>query len=227
MKASSSADKIDVLNQEVEKSKLDHFKERTTQLRQRFLNFLKREDKLHDKNTTIQGSDKKVEHQQCRCHEFKACHVCCFMKPFPTLKATERRPVIYNVKYENALYENRHRGFFKLKKERSAARHNYTCFLKDDYVQRSWESALQRHSDLHPIIYNNSLWTSTTNASRRIQNLRKASTCPRIERNIFTRTQKLTIDKQYINEPHRRTYYTVKKKNHVQLNKKSIAQWRF
>ena len=222
MRANDSADNIEVLNQDVQKTKFDVVKERTTQLRNRFLKILRRK-KIPEKT---KETKENVDHQNC--HGQNGCHICCFMKHYPTFKGTERRPVLYKVIYEDVLYENRKKcNFFKSSKERSASRHNYKCFLKDDFVQRSWESALKRHSDMYPIIYNSSLWTTSTSARKRLQKIRKSPTCPRIERDLYTRVQTLRIEKQYVNNPQRRSYYKVEKKSLVQLHQKSIAQWRF
>ena len=219
MNRSTSTDNIDVLNQEIVRSRIDTIRSRFLEIRDRVRKAIKKKKK----------QEPVKEKENSKGHHCHSCHACCFIRASSATKKPKKEPVLYKVFFKEVLYEiPKQRRPFKLRKERSVKSYNYECVLKDDFVRKSWEQALQHHSDLHPIVYNGTLWTDTTSARKRIQNLRgKSSTCPGIDRNLFLRHQKLTIEKEYLKQPHKKASYTVEKQIVLQLHQNSIAQWRF
>ena len=219
MNRGTSTDNIDVLNQEIVRSRFDAIRNRVFEIKDRVREAVRKKKKREPV--------KEIENSKG--HQCNNCHACCFIRASSTVKKPKKEPILYRVFFKEVLFEiPKQRTPFKLKKERSVKSYNYECVLKDDYVKKSWEQALQHHSDLHPIVYNGTLWTETTSARKRIQNLRgKSSTCPGIDRDLFLRHQKLTIEKEYIKQPHKKAFYTIEKQIVLQLHQNSIAQWRF
>ena len=50
--------------------------------------------------------------------------------------------------------------------------YSYDYQAEADLLRRDWESALERHSDRHPITYNRCIWMTTSHA-RKVLNLSK------------------------------------------------------
>ena len=46
--------------------------------------------------------------------------------------------------------------------------YSYAYRAEADLLRKDWESALERHSDRHPITYNGCMWMTTTHA-RKVQ----------------------------------------------------------
>ena len=101
-----------------------------------------------------------------------------------------------------------------------------------DQLPQVWQSALTKFSDYHPILYNGSLWTTTRGAKQRLKKKDNPplSIAAKIK-NQKKRRCKLVIETLHVKStftrfPHHRCYYDIKKETLVQINPRSVAQWR-
>ena len=51
--------------------------------------------------------------------------------------------------------------------------YSYAYQAEADLLRRDWESALERHSDRHPITYNRCMWMTTSHARKVLNKLKR------------------------------------------------------
>jgi hypothetical protein len=158
----------------------------------------------------------------CHCHKLCDYHALAaqISRPPPTLKLLIRhRPVIYHVQYDDVIKVRGKLGVFS----RQAVLHNrqygFSYRSEVDLLRRDWELALERHSEQHPMTYNNSLWTTTSTARKRLeQNRQPQSRWRKLRPVVKCRLQRLRIEKEYSNQPYRRCYYTLVRKSDLRMD---------
>ena len=140
MKASVSADKIDVLEQrEVDKTRIQIVRDRILEIRRRILEVITKpkEENSTKSNTTTAEKDKDqkdiVDHRHCCC-----CHhnqppkktvPNQFGKSFRRKRITTQ-PIKYTVKFKETDFETRKLGIFKYLKKKCFRKHKYSHDLK-------------------------------------------------------------------------------------------------
>ena len=85
-----------------------------------------------------------------------------------------------------------------------------------DLLRRDWERALDRHSQRHPVTYNGSLWTTTSQARRKVDGLNentgsKLKKIGFLEKPLREKRQVLKITKVYEQHPNHKTIYCLNK----------------
>ena len=75
-------------------------------------------------------------------------------------------------------YTSKARGIFRWLIPRRIVKirnkqYSYSYQAEADLLRRDWESALERHSDRHPITYNRCMWMTTSHARKVLINLNK------------------------------------------------------
>ena len=133
MKASVSADKIDVLERDVDKTRIQIVRDRILEIRQRIVDVIIRKPKEEGENSTKStGKDQKdVGDQRHRC--------CCDYENKPKTKIPSQpfrrkrrttQPIRYTVKFKETDFETRKRGIFKYLKKKCFRKHKYSHDLK-------------------------------------------------------------------------------------------------
>ena len=140
-------------------------------------------------------------------------------------------PVQYTVTYQTK--SMKWQGFYWSKANKKRYQKFYHRSASDQLPQ-VWQSALMKFSDHHPILYNGSLWTTTSGAQQRL-NKKKDEKHPfsfatkiknQKKRRCKLVLETLHVESTFTRHPHHRCYYTIKKETLVQINPKSVAQWR-
>ena len=133
MKASVSADKIDVLERDVEKTRIQIVRDRILEIRRRIFDVIIKKPKENSNKSTEKDQKDVVDHRHCCCCDHnnkpKSTIPNQFGKTFRR-KRIITQPIRYTVKFKETDFETRKRGIFKYLKKKCFRKHKYSHDLK-------------------------------------------------------------------------------------------------
>ena len=192
------------------KETLDRDKER----RDKAINWFK--NKFTKKVDKVEPDDQPSNKHCCAC-PYNPLHQ---SKPLKT-----SGPVNYRVTYQRKVMH--WKRFFWSKPVKKKYK-TFAHYAAQDRLPQVWHASLMKFSDQHPILYNRTLWTTTTGAQRR---LITEKTPLRLnqrgrKKNIRRTYEVVDIEAIFQKDPQYRCFYSIKKETILQLNPPSRAQWR-